>query len=258
MDATGSPPRGAAPPAGDAPARSGAPCAGALCGASAIFDGPDGLGEGDSLGAPPGPVPGAASWRATYFTRTPSTARIAPRRSSLGPLPPASFLNAATSAWLWKTSVSTSSANATGVAAVASIHDERLTGSSCCSTSGHASRTCAIEIGPSGGVGAGAAAGSGSGSGSGDAGVAAVGAVGAVGATVGSGTAVGCGAAVATGAGAAAGATPTAAAAPNDASTRATSSSSCRRGEVAPVMSSSVPTTRSAMRESRSVPNAVA
>ncbi|WP_206694448.1 hypothetical protein, partial [Microbacterium lacticum] len=52
--------------------------------------------------------------------------------------------------------MSTPSWKATGVAAVASIHDDRLTGSSCSSTSGQASRTCPIEIGPAGGVGAGA------------------------------------------------------------------------------------------------------
>ena len=210
----------------------------------------------------------------------PRTARIACRRSSLGPAPAASFLNLETSAWLWNERVSTSPSSSATRAPEASSQEERLVVSSRPSTSGQASRMCWSVTGPVGAdagstgsataieaaaagrvlgtegargaderaaaasVAPAAEGGLGADEGAGGAGaVAASTAAGAVAVSAGATAAVD-----------AAGAAPDAGT-PVCASTRATMSSSCSRGEVAPVISSRVATTRSAVRDRRSEPN---
>ncbi|KAF0257955.1 hypothetical protein DOU02_10775 [Clavibacter michiganensis subsp. michiganensis] len=243
------------------------------------------------------PAPPCGSTRAMNFTRMPSTSRMAVRRMSLTPWPGAPrSLNLSASFALTKDSVSTSSARARGVAVTATSQALRLAFSTASTTDGQESRSCSKVTGPTGAAGAvadGASAGgalvSDDDEGSSGADAAGADVPVSVGFASGAGSAAATGAGVATGAGAAAGAgvatgataagagsapasaTPTRrsrrstrARAPRcvsslaGTSTRATSSSRWRRGEVAPVISVRAALTTSAARDSSTAPKATA
>ena len=199
------------------------------------------------------------------FTRTPSTSRIAVRSTSLTPAPPgAARRKSSTSVRLTKDSVSTSPSSAIGWAVYTTAQALRFARCTVSSTSGQASRTCLVVAAPTTGGRASATRGIGATTGDADRSGADEGRRSAEG----GGTSNAGGGTTATGGlcGAGAVSTPTrrssrsirVAAPPAPAagtSIRAVISSRCRRGDVAPTISSSASLTVSATRESSAAPN---